>query len=505
MPEPPQPDEEQQAFDRLQAQLAPMFRKVFADPDIPRSVVVLPSLSLDADVIAKITGVQHYEERMLCLLLLLRLPRTNLVYLSSDPIPDSVVDYYLHLLPGVPVRHARRRLTLLSCHDTSPRPLSEKILERPRLMERILDAVPDRSAAHLTCFNVSESERDLALRLGIPIYGCDPALLHLGSKSGARRLFREAGLTVPEGFEDLADAAEVAEALSALKARQPGLRQAVVKLNEGFSGEGNATFSYHGAPRGAGLAPWIKDRLKRMSFEAAGMTWDLYRSKILEMGAIVEAFVEGDDKRSPSSQYRVDPAGRLEVISTHDQVLGGTNGQIFLGCRFPADQAYRLQIQEEGFKAAELLRDQGVIGRFGVDFISVRERDRWIHYAIEVNLRKGGTTHPYLMLQFLTDGRYDRASGLYHSPSGQACYYCASDNIENDRYRGLTPDDLIDITVMNGLHFHGSTQQGVVFHMISALSQFGKLGMVCLAGSPEQAQQLYDDTLATLDRETSRA
>ena len=97
-----------------------MFRSVFTDPGIPRSVVVLPSLSLDADVIAKITGVQHYEERMLCLLLLLRLPKTNLIYLSSDPIPESVVDYYLHLLPGVPVRHARRRLTLLSCHDTSP-------------------------------------------------------------------------------------------------------------------------------------------------------------------------------------------------------------------------------------------------------------------------------------------------------------------------------------------------------------------------------------------------
>ncbi len=484
-----------------------MFRSVFTDPGIPRSVVVLPSLSLDADVIAKITGVQHYEERMLCLLLLLRLPKTNLIYLSSDPIPESVVDYYLHLLPGVPVRHARRRLTLLSCHDTSPRPLSEKILERPRLIERILAAVPDRSAAHLTCFNVSEAERDLAMRLGIPIYGCDPALLHLGSKSGARRLFREAGLTIPEGFEDLADAKDVAEALSALKARQPDLRQAVVKLNEGFSGEGNATFSYSGAPSGTRLGPWVADRLKGMSFEAAGMSWELYRSKIDEMGAIVEAFIEGEgeDKRSPSSQYRVDPAGTLEVISTHDQVLGGTNGQIFLGCRFPADQVYRLQIQEEGFKAAELLRDQGVIGRFGVDFISVRDKDRWTHYAIEVNLRKGGTTHPYLMLQFLTDGRYDRASGLYHSPSGQACYYCASDNIENDRYRGLTPDDLIDIAVMNGLHFHGSTQQGVVFHMIGALSQFGKLGMVCLAASPEQAQRLYDDTLATLDRETSGA
>ena len=29
----------------------------------------------------------------------------------------------------------------------------------------------------------------------------------------------------------------------------------------------------------------------------------------------------------------------------------------------------------------------------------------WQHNAIEINLRKGGTTHPLLTLQFLTDGR----------------------------------------------------------------------------------------------------
>ena len=493
---------EQEAFQRLQARLGPMFRTVFADPGAPRSVVVLPSLSLDPDVIAKITGIQHYEERMLCLLLLLRLPRTNVIYLSSDPIPDAVIDYYLHLLPGVPVGHARRRLSLLACHDASPLPLSAKILGRPRLIDRILEAIPDRSAAHMTCFNVSEAERDLALRLGIPIYGCDPALLHLGSKSGSRRVFREAGVRMPEGLEDLEDENRLADALVELKGRLPDLRRAVVKLNEGFSGEGNAVFSFEGAAEGTPPKAWVETRLRDMSFEASGMTWDLYRSKIREMGAIAEAFIEGATKHSPSVQFRVDPLGELEVISTHDQVLGGSNSQIFLGCCFPADKAYRLDIQEEGCKAARVLRDRGVLGRFGVDFISVREEEGWSHYAIEVNLRKGGTTHPYLMLQFLTDGDYDPATGLYHAPGGRPCFYYASDNIEDERYRGLTPDDLIDIAVQNGLHFHGATQQGVVFHMIGALSQFGKLGMVCVSSAPEKARRLYDETIEILNRES---
>jgi hypothetical protein len=42
----------------------------------------------------------------------------------------------------------------------------------------------------------------------------------------------------------------------------------------------------------------------------------------------------------------------------------------------------------------------------------------------------------------------------------------------------LTPDDLIDIAVMNGLHFHSATQEGVAFHLLGALSEFGKLGLL---------------------------
>lgn len=493
-----------ETFRRLQARLPGQFRRIFPDESAPRTVLIVPSLTLDQEVMAKISGVIHYEERMLCLLLLLRWPRTRVVYITSQPIPEAIVDYYLHLLPGIPRDHARRRLTLLCCHDGAARALTAKILDRPRLLARIRKAIPDPESAHMTCFNVSDLERSLALSLGIPIYGCDPDLLHLGSKSGSRQVFREAGLAIPDGFENLADAQEVAEALAALKRRNPKLGRAVVKLNEGFSGEGNAIFPFDSAPDGAGLARWIHDRLPGLAFEAQDMTWEAYSAKIREMGAIVESFVEGREKRSPSAQYRIDPLGGLEVISTHDQVTGGSSGQIFLGCRFPADQAYRLEIQAEGLKAAEVLRQKGVLGRFGIDFISVPEGRRWRHYAIEINLRKGGTTHPFLMLQYLTDGAYDSSTGLYHAPGGRPCYYYASDNLEASHYRGLAPEDLIDIAVENGLHFHGATQQGVVFHLIGALSEFGKVGVLCVADSPEGAERLYETTIAVLDQEGRR-
>ena len=106
----------------IQKRLAPLVQRAFPDPHAHQTVVVIPSLSLDAEELTKISGVHHYEERMLCMLMLLRMPRTHLVYVTSQPVAATIIDYYLHLLPGIPVSHARRRLTLLSCHDASRAP-----------------------------------------------------------------------------------------------------------------------------------------------------------------------------------------------------------------------------------------------------------------------------------------------------------------------------------------------------------------------------------------------
>jgi hypothetical protein len=496
----PESPEEQQAFLQLQSRLEPLFRQMLSDPLALRTILVIPSLSMDQQELSKISGVHHYEERMLCMLMLLRFPRARLIYVTSQPVDPAIIDYYLHLLPGIPSAHARRRLTLLSCRDASLVPLTQKILQRPRLLERIRTAMAEPEVAHMTCFVAGPLEKTLAVRLGIPLYACDPALSDLGSKSGSREIFREAGVLLPDGFERLRDEKDVIQALAALKSRNPELSRAVIKLNEGFSGEGNGVFSFQGWPPQSDLQQWIGKVLPaRLKFEAATETWEAYREKFAAMGGIVESFVEAEETRSPSVQCRIDPLGTIELISTHEQVLGGPSGQVFLGCAFPARSDYRVAIQQAGQRIAEVLRERKVLGRFGIDFIMLRQGDSWQPYAIEINLRKGGTTHTYMMLEYLTDGRLDPDSGLYQTPTGQARYYYATDNLQAADYCGLTPDDLIDIAVENGLHFHGANQQGVVFHLIGALSEFGKLGMVSIASDRAKAQALYENTIKVID------
>ncbi|HET9746893.1 MAG TPA: hypothetical protein VFP97_14350, partial [Chitinophagaceae bacterium] len=237
--------QEKQEFKKLQERLRSHFDLVFSDKLAPCTVVVIPSLTMDEEILSKISGINHYEERLLCMLLLLRNPRTNVIYVTSETVDPVIIDYYLHLLPGITGHHAKQRLTLLSCYDSSSKSLTEKILERPRLIQRIRETILPDHEAHMACFNVTPLERTLAVKLQLPIFGCDPDLFELGNKSNGRKIFRECGLNVPPGFEDLYSEREIAGALAELKKQDGAIKRAVVKVNDGFSGDGNALFSYN--------------------------------------------------------------------------------------------------------------------------------------------------------------------------------------------------------------------------------------------------------------------
>jgi hypothetical protein len=140
-----------------------------------------------------------------------------------------------------------------------------------------------------------------------------------------------------------------------------------------------------------------------------------------------------------------------------------------------------------------------VIGRFAVDFVVTRSGDDWTAYAIEINLRKGGTTHPFQMLQFLTNGFYDPEDGVFRTQDGQPRFYYASDNLRKDAYRRLTPDDVIEVSVEQGLHFDASTQQGVAFSLLGCVSEHGKLGLTAIGNSPAKSQELFDRAVGALD------
>ena len=499
-------------FRRYQRTLTKCWQSVNELDRAPRQILIVPSMSLDQEELAKVEGVHHYEERLLFELIHLRNPKTRLIYVTSQPLHPSVVDYYLELLPGIPSSHARNRLDLFSTYDSSRRPLTEKILDRPRLVERIRACLTP-GEAYMTCFNASRFERDLSLDLGIPLMALNPELLHWGTKSGSREIFAEAGIPYPDGSELQYDAHSLAKVTVALWTRHPDLQRVVIKLNEGFSGEGNALLDLRVLQDAApGSVPEeqsitaVQQAFTALRFQCPTETWSHFEQKIGDLGAIAEAFIEGDTKCSPSAQGHIRPNGTVEILSTHDQILGGPDGQIFLGCTFPADEGYRLALQEMGRKVGEALAAKGALERYSVDFIAVHQPDNlanpWDLHAIEINLRKGGTTHPFMAMKLLTDGRYSDTDGKFYTKQGQAKYYRASDNLQKSAYKGLLPNDLMDIIMGEQLHFNSIEGVGVAFHLMGCLSEYGKLGLTCVGNTPEEAEQIYEQVVAALDRET---
>ena len=206
-------------------------------------------------------------------------------------------------------------------------------------------------------------------------------------------------------------------------------------------------------------------------------------------------------------QLRIDPQGEVVLLSTHDQILGGPSGQVYQGCRFPAAEPYRRMVQDAALRVGGVLSRRGVVSRFGVDFYAGRRTgsDAWELYALEINLRIGGTTHPFLTLQFLTDGNYNAETGVFTTPRGEPKSFVASDHVHSPAYRAFTHTDLFDIVARHGLHFDQSRQKGIVFHMVNGVGEQGSLGLTAVGNTREEAEALYNKMVEVLDAEASHA
>jgi len=304
-------------YEKLQRKLLPLWEQIGrSDPgsrrlEEPNTVVVLPSLTVDTHI--DFPSQRGYEERMLFMLFLLRQPHVRLIYLTSAPIDDDVIDYYLDVMPSVTRDNARRRLHLISPGDFSERPLVKKLLDRPKILEKIRSTIPDLDKAHLVPFVTTDYERELALRLNIPMYAADPRYFAFGTKSGCRRLFAEVGLNHPLGEENIYSADALVDALARMRQQKPGIGRVVAKLNQGVSGFGNAQLALSGlpAPGDTGEKAALRERINHLEFELAEVELDWYLGQLEKDGGIVEEMIVAKGIVSPSAQLRVTPLGEV--------------------------------------------------------------------------------------------------------------------------------------------------------------------------------------------------
>ncbi len=457
-------------------------------------LIGLPSFSLSYSML------QHYATRLSALehrfllsqLMLGRIPACDSMLVTSGHPTDGVLDYYARLASPSDPTDVRRRMHILVVPDASPRGVAAKLLERPDLLEQLRSFVDGRPAL-IEPWNVTEHEVDVAVALGLPLNGTAPGLWPLGFKSAGRRMFHDTGVPTPFGLEDVHDLAQVAEAIRHIRRARPRLTGVVVKHDNSAAGDGN--WIVHTRDEQGRRIP-----LARLRDEAFA-TMPKWFERDLAEGGVVEELIAGSDFSSPSAQVDITPDGGVHVLSTHEQVLGGESGQVYTGCAFPADESYAGELAEHARAVGEWLARVGAVGRLSVDFVAVRRRGVWRVFALEVNLRKGGTTHPFSVIRHLAPGEYDTTTGLWHAESdGLPRYYRSTDNLLDETWLGLEPLRVIDAVADAGLEFDRDSGTGVVVHMLSCLAVDGRCGLTAVGRSRDQADALFAATTVAIHR-----
>jgi hypothetical protein len=337
-----------------------------------QDLVVVPSISFPAQQLNKVPGIEHYEERLLYHLFHLRHSfDSRVLYITSLPLDNAILEYYLRLTldsmhgeselgfvekQGL-LDNLRSRLVVLSCYDARrTHSLTQKILQRPRLLKRIqgfLEGSKLRESSSfsqsLSVYRGTEAEFELGAKLGLGVHASQPQFLHWGGKAGSRLCFLKTGVPHADGtYAAEKDVDKLIDDILVVCLRNPASRKGMVKLDEGFSGKGNAALNL------SELSDFIKARgkdldaqerqkarslvikaLETARFYSLTESWPSFLKQIPQVGAIFELFIEtphGDPVvTSPSVQVCIEDLGNVEILSTHEQIL---DSQHFIGMSF---------------------------------------------------------------------------------------------------------------------------------------------------------------------------
>lgn len=397
-------------------------------------------------------------------------------------------------------------------------------------------------SAGLSVFTGSDAADKLSRELGIRLLESSGSTLHWGTKQGSREVFAAVDVPHPPGTPSIDDddlltfgkGDEVTDwshchryirssrDLAIGMARQilaHGVhpRRWVVKLNQGFSGKGNASIdltrlqeefasSQNAEEDVLHLAAKIENEFgSALKFEDNAMTWKGdrehpgFQTQIERLGVIAEAFIEGEVPTSPSFQAVIEPGhydgagGTVSIVSTHEQLL---QGQVYMGCINPCSENYRGAVMQLGLKVGQYLAARGVVGHFSCDFLATQAPDHtWILNAIEINLRQGGTTHPHAAMSLLCGGCIS-TDGVFRTNDNEARTYIATDN---QSMKPCSESRLIDAIesstnpLARQIRWNSEERVGVVFHLFKFCT-LGRIGFTAIGRSAKESQILFDKT-----------
>jgi hypothetical protein len=453
----------------------------------PRSVVLIPGLSIGAFLQMFFHGFKYYEERYLYFLTFLKNPQTHLLAVLSEGVNPALWDYFLgHACRATGLKRAdlEKRFHKVFVPAKGHDSLTVNLLRDPKALKKIKDEIKKcPKPAYIEFWRVKKEEVKVAKKLGLPYYSLAPSAFFVNTKSGARKIFKQSKINIAKGFGDLRSLSQAHLALQKLIkiSKAPYF---LIKLND----EGG----------GAGI---LKLERKQCSLDykrfcealplPPGQSLKLFEKYFVLEGGVVEEFIEAKEVLSPSVQFEITPDGKVLPIATHEQILEGTD---YLGTHFPAPANYRSAIQKVGLRAAKIMAKYGARGFVAMDLLITRNKksEPWKIWGIEINARKGGANHTHFWAKYLTHARYNAKRGVLESGTGDICYKASEQFVNEPWLRKIPAVKLIKALKESKLDFDHAKQRGVFIHLLSPIKTYGKIGATVIGHSEREIDRYWD-------------
>lgn len=324
----------------------------------------------------------------------------------------------------------------------------------------------------------------------------------LGTKSQCRRLYRDLKINHARGsYIAVHDIDILVKEIYDFFKDNRDVFNLVIKLERSSAGDGNITYKFKSL-FDKNPTFWSDENLairELKAFILAKFTVN-YERRMHDHGAVFEAFIEGEKFSSPAVLGMI-MENSVEVYFDYNQILGGPNGQTYMGSMGPASNQHlkdfgvdkngikETNLREPSLAILEGLRVLGARGAVGIDFVTCDEigPDRKKvrnYYAIENNVRHTGTMYPFRTFFYLV-GREIMDRSYFASTDSVKVVDIKpgrEDMVKKWFYQVFLPENIYT--------YRPQSENGCIVYMDTW--ELGKIGIACIADTQKKLTKIFD-------------
>eukprot|EP00668_Euglena_longa_P032973 GGOE01042466.1.p1 GENE.GGOE01042466.1~~GGOE01042466.1.p1 ORF type:complete len:905 (-),score=220.92 GGOE01042466.1:122-2485(-) len=462
----------------------------------PRMAIHLPSLSYPDRVMRTTSHLDCRQNSQLARLFDLVDPTLHILYITPFPLGAEVLHYYFALLAAAGVADAPTRVHFMHPESSArlnvSMSLSNMVLCSDRLLRRIASYVQGRTA-YFVFRDTSKEDFALAMKLALPIVGCEPSLRStFSTKSGCQRIFEAADVVVPPGESDLYEESCIFHALANAISTYPEYPRWLLKINREVRGRGVAYFDVRSLRclRGNSQPDYNDLLLELQQFfaqhvqfvgEAIYPTWEVYMLAVAEHGAVLEA-VPCEVLGHIMANVFIHPGGEAELQSVQEQLLAVP--YVVQALKFPQTLVPHLAVCNAALAVAQALRERRIFGYFSVDFVLHRKAGLPRLWAVdmEIGLTDGASIHN--MFKFMCNAGTMDDTGqqpciAYPGAQPQPRSYIFSGLIHHPYLYTVRHGPFFNLCRHRGISFDLQERVGVLFQLPDTLLR-GVFGLLCI-------------------------